>query len=99
MAHVRPAPAKALQPAANEPVAAPVDISGGTPLIAPMPGMIVGVDKKEGDRVKEGETVLILEAMKMENALSAPISGTITKINLGVGDHVAKNDILCVITP
>jgi biotin carboxyl carrier protein len=35
----------------------------------------------------------------MENALSAPISGTIRKINLGVGDHVAKNDILCVIEP
>jgi biotin carboxyl carrier protein len=37
--------------------------------------------------------------MKMENSLPAPISGTITKINLGVGDHVAKNDILCVIAP
>ncbi|MDH3542502.1 MAG: acetyl-CoA carboxylase biotin carboxyl carrier protein subunit, partial [Desulfobulbaceae bacterium] len=56
-------------------------------------------DKKEGETVSAGETVLILEAMKMENALSAPISGTITKINLGVGDHAAKNDVLCVITP
>jgi pyruvate carboxylase subunit B len=37
--------------------------------------------------------------MKMENALPAPISGTIKKINLGVGDQVAKNDILCVIAP
>jgi oxaloacetate decarboxylase alpha subunit/pyruvate carboxylase subunit B len=64
-----------------------------------MPGMIVGIDKKEGETVSAGETVLILEAMKMENALSAPISGTITKINLGVGDHAAKNDVLCVITP
>ena len=64
-----------------------------------MPGMIVGVEKKEGDTVNEGETVLVLEAMKMENALSAPISGTITRINLGVGDHVAKNDILCLIRP
>ncbi len=92
-------PAPAPPPAAKEAPPAAVDDSGGTPLIAPMPGMIVGVDKKEGDKVNEGETVLILEAMKMENALSAPISGTIAKINLGVGDHVAKNDILCVITP
>jgi len=99
VAPATPAPAKAAAPVAKEPVPAAVDDSGGTPLIAPMPGMIVGVDKKEGDTVKAGETVLILEAMKMENALAAPTSGTITKINLGVGDHVAKNDILCVITP
>ncbi len=64
-----------------------------------MPGMIVGVEKKEGDQVNQGETILILEAMKMENALSAPVSGIIKKINLGVGDHVAKNDILCVVAP
>ena len=94
-----PAPAKAATPAAKKPAPAPVDASGGTPLIAPMPGMIVGIEKNEGDTVNEGEAVLILEAMKMENALGAPISGTITKINLGVGDHVAKNDILCVIAP
>jgi len=95
----KPAPVKAAVPAAKEPAPAAIDDSGGTPLIAPMPGMIVGLDKKVGDKINEGETVLILEAMKMENALPAPVSGTITKINLGVGDHVAKNDILCVIAP
>ena len=98
----RPAPVSQVKPsvaAVKEPAPAAVDDIGGTPLVAPMPGMIVGLDKKEGDRVNEGETILILEAMKMENALPSPISGTITKINLGVGDHVAKNDILCVITP
>ena len=94
-----PAPVKTASPAPKEPAQPAVDMSGSTPLIAPMPGMIVGVGKKEGDKVKEGETILILEAMKMENALPAPVSGTITKINLGVGDHVAKNDILCLITP
>jgi pyruvate carboxylase subunit B len=98
-APVKPAPAKAAPPAAKEASPAAVDDSGASSLIAPMPGMIVGLDKKEGDAVNEGETILILEAMKMENALSAPISGTITRINLGVGDHVAKNDVLCVITP
>ena len=85
--------------APEEPAPAPVDDSGGTPLASPMPGMIVGVEKKEGDKVSQGETILILEAMKMENALPAPISGTVKKINYGVGDHVAKNDILCVIEP
>jgi len=94
-----PAPAKPAKPATSGSASTAVDDTGGTPLVAPMPGMIVGVEKKEGDTVNEGETILILEAMKMENALPSPISGTIIKINLGVGDHVAKNDILCVIAP
>jgi oxaloacetate decarboxylase alpha subunit/pyruvate carboxylase subunit B len=94
-----PAPVKAAVPPPPKSAPATVDDSGGTPLVAPMPGMIVGVEKKEGDTVNEGEAILVLEAMKMENALPSPVSGTITKINLGVGDHVAKNDILCVITP
>jgi len=105
----RPAPAPAAAPApappkeATKPVAAKAAPATGdeegTPLLAPMPGMIVGVDKKEGDQVTEGEIILILEAMKMENALPSPVTGTIIKINLGVGDQVAKNDILCVIAP
>ena len=100
VAQAKPTPARAaVASTAKDPATAALDDSGGTPLIAPMPGMIVGIDKKEGEKVNEGETILILEAMKMENALPAPISGIITKINLGVGDHVAKNDILCVIAP
>jgi pyruvate carboxylase subunit B len=92
-------PPKTAKPLVQKQEPAAVDDSGSTPLVAPMPGMIVGVEKKEGETVNQGETILVLEAMKMENALPAPISGTITKINQGVGDHVAKNDILCVITP
>jgi biotin carboxyl carrier protein len=101
----RPAPAASktapaqTKPAAAKSTPATIDDEGGTPLIAPMPGMIVGLDKKEGDQVNEGETILVLEAMKMENGLPSPVTGTIKKINLGVGDHVAKNDILCVIVP
>ncbi|MBA4367374.1 MAG: hypothetical protein C0403_07005, partial [Desulfobacterium sp.] len=53
--------------------------------------------KKVGDSVKEGETVVILEAMKMENALLAPVSGVIKAINFKSGDNVAKNNVLCVI--
>jgi oxaloacetate decarboxylase alpha subunit/pyruvate carboxylase subunit B len=63
-----------------------------------MPGMIVGLEKQEGDHVNEGETVMVLEAMKMENGLPAPASGTISKIAFGVGDHVKKNDVLCIIS-
>ena len=92
------APLNTPQPETRKKKTAPVETSDATPLIAPMPGMIVGVEKKEGQKVNQGETILVLEAMKMENGLAAPVSGTITKINPGVGDHVAKNDILCLIT-
>ncbi len=68
-------------------------------LTAPMPGRIVSYEKQIGDRVEEGETVVILEAMKMENTLPAPISGVIKSINFKPGDAVSKNDILCVIEP
>ncbi|MBW2337298.1 MAG: pyruvate carboxylase subunit B [Deltaproteobacteria bacterium] len=93
------APAKA--PAAEEkaPEAAPAPAAAveGTPLNAPMPGMIISYEKNVGDSINEGETVVILEAMKMENALPAPASGTIKSINFSSGDSVAKGDVLCVI--
>jgi len=88
-----PAPAKE-EAAAPPPAAADV---AGTPMTAPMPGMIVKFDKQVGDAVNEGETVVILEAMKMENALPAPVSGTIKAINFSSGDSVQKNDVLAVI--
>ncbi|NJL58464.1 MAG: pyruvate carboxylase subunit B [Desulfobacteraceae bacterium] len=90
-----PAPKPAASPSAA-PKAAPADVAG-TPIKAPMPGMIVRYAKNVGDTVNQGETVVILEAMKMENALNAPASGTIKAINFKSGDSVAKNDVLCVI--
>jgi oxaloacetate decarboxylase alpha subunit/pyruvate carboxylase subunit B len=91
-----PAPAPKAEKAPEPPkkTAAPVD---GTPLAAPMPGMIVGYKKNAGDSVEAGETVVVLEAMKMENALPAPVSGTIKSIAFKSGDSVAKGDVLCVI--
>ncbi|OGP57401.1 MAG: carboxylase [Deltaproteobacteria bacterium RBG_13_49_15] len=94
-----PAPApppeisKATEPA---PKTAPAK-ANGTPLSSPMPGMIVSYKKNVGDQVTEGETVVILEAMKMENALPAPVSGVIKSINFKSGDSVAKNAVLCII--
>jgi pyruvate carboxylase subunit B len=97
----RPAAPKAVPPAAPKPSSPPTpaaDDGEGTPLVAPMPGMIVGLGKQVGDQVNKGETVIVLEAMKMENGLPAPVSGTIKKISFGVGDHVKKNDVLCIIS-
>jgi len=76
---------------------APAAAVEGTPLLAPMPGMIIRFEKKVGDEIKEGETAVILEAMKMENALPAPAGGTVKAINFSSGDSVAKGDVLCVI--
>jgi oxaloacetate decarboxylase alpha subunit/pyruvate carboxylase subunit B len=92
-AAAKPAPA----PKANEPKAARAATVEGTSLLAPMPGMIISFEKNVGDEINEGETAVILEAMKMENALPAPASGTVKAINFSSGDSVAKGDVLCVI--
>ena len=81
-APAKPAPSKAPAKSESAPATAPKTDVAGTPLKAPMPGMIIRFDKKEGDTVSAGETVVILEAMKMENALPAPADGTIKAINL-----------------
>jgi pyruvate carboxylase subunit B len=91
------APAPAAQPAAAappKPAAGPVT---GTNIEAPMPGMIIRYEVKEGGAVKEGDVVLILEAMKMENSITSPASGTVKKINYKDGDSVQKGDVLAVI--
>jgi oxaloacetate decarboxylase alpha subunit/pyruvate carboxylase subunit B len=69
----------------------------GTAVEAPMPGMIISYEKNVGDSVNQGETVVILEAMKMENSLPAPAGGTIKAVNYSSGDTVAKGDILAII--
>ncbi len=94
-----PAAAKA-EPAAAEPATPPKPAAAaveGTPLQAPMPGLIIRYEKNVGDAIEEGDTVCILEAMKMENALPAPASGTIKAINFDSGDTVAKGEVLAVI--
>jgi oxaloacetate decarboxylase alpha subunit/pyruvate carboxylase subunit B len=91
-----PAPAAPAAPAPAAPAPAAAEVEG-TPLKAPMPGMIIRYEKQVGDAVSKGDTVVILEAMKMENALPAPADGTIKANNFNSGDTVAKDDVLCVI--
>ena len=97
----QPVPAQAQVPQKTEPQPEKTKSSGptaaGTKLAAPMPGLIVAIGKKVGDTLEKGDTVLVLEAMKMENALPAPVTGTIKEILCEVGQNVAKGDILCVI--
>ena len=66
----------------------------GNSIKAPMPGIIIGIHVEKGQAVKEGETLLILEAMKMENALLCPKDGTIKELTVQIGDTVDKNKLL-----
>ena len=95
-AAVKPA-APATSPKAPMPEAVPTEVGAGVKLNAPMPGMIISYEKNVGDKVKKGDTVVILEAMKMENALPAPVEGVIKAINFKSGDSVPKNAVLCII--
>jgi len=95
-----PAPAapKPALAAKEEPKEEPAPAaSAGTPVSAPMPGMVIKYEKNVGDSVNEGETVVVIEAMKMENALPAPTSGVVKAVNYNSGDSVAKGDVLAVI--
>ena len=62
---------------------------------AQMPGNILDVRVKPGDSVKAGDTLVVLEAMKMENEISAPQDGTIASVNVAKGDTVGSGDLLC----
>lgn len=61
---------------------------------APMPGLILEINVKEGQEVKEGDYVIVLEAMKMENALTAPKNGVVKAIKVKQNDTVNKGDLL-----
>ena len=73
------------------------EVVAGTPLLAPMPGTIIRYLVKEGDEVKAGDGIVVLEAMKMENVLSAPDDGRIKAISFKPGDRVNTNDVLAII--
>ena len=92
--------AKSAAPApAAAPVAKPAAAAGGagTAVTSPLPGVILDVCVKEGDAVKRGQTVMVLEAMKMENAIEATADGTVTAIKVGKGDSVLEGAPLVII--
>ena len=88
-----PAPAAAApKPAA--PAAAP---GSGNPVKAPLPGTISSISVKVGDQVNVGDTVLVLEAMKMQNNIEAEYAGTVTSIVVNPGDSVMEGAVLLTI--
>ncbi len=74
------------------------DISGELVIRAPMPGLIVRVPVVEGQPVSKGETVIILESMKMENELKAPRDGVVHRVNVAAGESVEQNKVLLSIS-
>ena len=85
-----PAPAPAAAPAAAAP-------AGGETVTSPMPGTILSVNVKQGDAVKAGQVLMILEAMKMENEIMAPCDGTVSSVAVAQGASVDTGAVLCVI--
>ncbi len=93
-ADVKTAPAAPAAPAA--PVAAPVAApAGGEKVTAPMPGTILDVKVAEGQAVKAGDILVILEAMKMENEILAPCDGTVAGLSVTKGASVESGAVIC----
>jgi biotin carboxyl carrier protein len=85
-----PAPQPAAAPAAAAPAAKPA--GAGEKVPSPLPGVIIEISVKEGQQVKQGQKVVVLEAMKMENEIPAPKDGTITEIHVHKGDTLQEGD-------
>lgn len=98
-----PAPVAAAAPAAAPvaPAATPAPSTGpveaGTQIKSPMPGTILDIKVSVGDAVKEGDVLMILEAMKMENEIQAPLSGKVVGVHTTKGATVNATDLLVVI--
>ena len=88
------APAQAA-PAAAAPAAKPA--GAGEKVASPLPGVIIEISVKEGQQVKAGQKVAVLEAMKMENEIPAPKDGTVTEILVHKGDTLQEGDPIVTI--
>lgn len=97
------APAAPVVPVAAAPAAvtaapaAPVSVAAGEPVKSPMPGNILRIEVSQGQQVNEGDVLMVLEAMKMENEIVAPKSGTIAQIAVSKGAVVETGAVLAVI--
>ena len=67
---------------------------GAGAIVSPLPGVILTVKCKEGDAVKQGDVLLVLEAMKMENSIEADRDGHVVKLHVAVNDQVMEGDPL-----
>lgn len=91
------APATSAAPATPKAEAPAATAGAGTKVQAPLPGTITSVNVKVGDVVKNGDTVVVLEAMKMQNNIESECDGTVTSVLVNSGDTVMEGDVLITI--
>lgn len=91
------APAAAAAPAAAPAPAAPVAVGAGEPVTSPMPGTILDIRVSQGESVKSGQILIILEAMKMENEIVAPRDGVVNQVVTSKGATVDTGATLIVL--
>ena len=85
-------------PAPSAPaVSTPVANNGGTQITAPMPGTMLKVNVTNGQAVKKGDVLMVLEAMKMENEIMAPADGTVSSLSVQAGASVETGTVLCTL--
>ena len=76
----------------------PADVVTPGSLLAPMPGTVIGVPLEAGADVTAGQTVLVLEAMKMQHTISAPTDGVLSELAVAMGQQVSAGEVLAVVT-
>ncbi|MBP3442753.1 MAG: biotin/lipoyl-binding protein [Clostridia bacterium] len=91
------APAPVAAPAPSAAPSAPVSNTEGTSVVSPMPGSILSVNVTQGQSVRAGEVLIVLEAMKMENDIVAPSDGIVKQIFVTKGTTVDTDQVLVII--
>lgn len=90
------APVKAAAPA-KAPAPAATGSEGSVKVTAPMPGKVLSINANPGQSVKKGDTILVFEAMKMENSVVAPEDGTVASVAFGVGDSFEAGAVIATL--
>lgn len=76
---------------------APPSTKAGKSIVAPMPGKIIKINVSKGQKIKKGDVILVIEAMKMEQEINSSLEGTVTDLQVSEGDMVKKEQILIVL--
>ena len=95
----KPAAPGAVEPAVAPPTASAVPTGSGVPVLPAMPGRVVELRVKEGDRVRKGDVLVVLEAMKMRNELASPADGIVRGIRVAAGANTRSNEPMMFVAP